>query len=42
VQVYSAMVYHGPALVGRINRGLVRLLERYDLKHISEAVGRAL
>jgi dihydroorotate dehydrogenase len=42
VQVYSAMVYHGPALVGRINRGLVRLLERNGLKHISDAIGRAL
>lgn len=42
VQVYSAMVYHGPALVRRINRGLVRLLDRHGLKHIGEAVGRAL
>jgi dihydroorotate dehydrogenase len=42
VQVYSAMVYHGPALAGRINRGLVRLMERHGLKSISEAVGRSL
>jgi dihydroorotate dehydrogenase len=42
VQVYSAMVYHGPALAGRINRGLVRLMERHGLKSISEAIGRSL
>lgn len=42
VQVYSALVYHGPGLVGRINRGLVRLLEKHGMKSISEAIGRAL
>ena len=42
VQVYSALVYHGPGLVGRINRGLVQLLERHGLRSISEVVGRAL
>ncbi len=42
VQVYSALVYHGPGLVGRINRGLVRLLEKNGMKSISEAIGRSL
>ncbi len=42
VQVYSAMVYHGPALAGRITRGLVTLLERHGMRSISEAIGRAL
>jgi dihydroorotate dehydrogenase len=42
VQVYSALVYHGPALVGRINRGLVGLLEQHGLRSIDDAVGRAL
>lgn len=42
VQVYSALVYHGPALIGRINRGLVRLLGKHGMKSISEAVGREL
>ena len=42
VQVYSAMVYHGPGLAGRINRGLVALLERHGLRSISEAIGRDL
>ena len=42
VQVYSALVYHGPSLISRINRGLVRLMEKHGLKSISEAVGREL
>ena len=42
VQVYSALVYHGPALIGRINRGLVRLLEQHGMTSIGQAVGRAL
>lgn len=42
VQVYSALVYHGPALVGRINRGLVRLMDKHGMKSISEAIGREL
>lgn len=39
VQLYSAMVYEGPDLARRINRGLVRLLERDGFARISEAVG---
>ena len=39
LQLYTGLVYHGPGLVGRINRGLVRLLEADGLSHVSEAVG---
>lgn len=39
VQLYTALVYHGPGLVKRINRGLCRLMERDGLDRISEAVG---
>jgi dihydroorotate dehydrogenase len=39
VQIYTGWVYEGPGAVKRINRGLLRLLERDGLKHISEAVG---
>jgi dihydroorotate dehydrogenase len=39
VQVYTALVYDGPGVFRRISRGLVRLLERDRLSHISEAVG---
>ena len=39
VQVYTGLVYEGPGLVGRINRGLVRLLERDGFGSLAEAVG---
>ncbi len=39
VQVVTALVYHGPALVKRIKQGLCRLLERDGLRDISQAVG---
>ncbi|HEY7556092.1 MAG TPA: quinone-dependent dihydroorotate dehydrogenase [Candidatus Binatia bacterium] len=40
VQIYTGWVYEGPGVVKRINRGLLRLLERDGLKHISAAVGK--
>ncbi|REJ34735.1 MAG: dihydroorotate dehydrogenase (quinone) [Bacillota bacterium] len=39
VQVYTALIYRGPGLARRINRGLVQLLERDGLGRITEAVG---
>jgi len=39
VQILTGFVYEGPAVVKRINRGLLRLIERDGFKHISEAVG---
>ena len=41
VQLYSALIYKGPALVRAIKRGLVKCLERDGLANISEAVGTA-
>lgn len=41
VQLYSAMVYHGPGLLGDINEGLVALLERDGLKSVEDAIGKA-
>ncbi len=41
VQLYSAMVYHGPGLANRINRELASLLRRDGFSKISEAVGDA-
>jgi dihydroorotate dehydrogenase len=41
VQLYTGLVYRGPGLPHRINAGLVRLLERDRLTHLSRAVGRA-
>ncbi|WP_294959293.1 quinone-dependent dihydroorotate dehydrogenase [Sulfurovum sp.] len=39
VQVYSMLVYKGPALIKEINEGLVRLLKNDGYNHISEAIG---
>lgn len=40
VQIYTGWIFEGPGAVKRINKGLLRLLERDGLKHVSEAVGR--
>jgi dihydroorotate dehydrogenase len=39
VQLYSALVYEGPALAHRINQGLALLLKRDGLANIADAVG---
>jgi dihydroorotate dehydrogenase (fumarate)/dihydroorotate dehydrogenase len=39
VQLMTGLVYEGPGLIARINRGLVQLLERDGFAHITEAVG---
>ncbi|HSK31823.1 MAG TPA: quinone-dependent dihydroorotate dehydrogenase [Candidatus Limnocylindria bacterium] len=39
VQIYTGWIYEGPGAVKRINKGLLRLLERDGLKQISDAVG---
>lgn len=39
VEVYTALIYKGPTLLKEINNGLLRLLQRDGLRHISEAVG---
>jgi dihydroorotate dehydrogenase len=40
VQTYTALIYEGPGIVRRINRGLCQLLQRDGLWHVSEAVGK--
>jgi dihydroorotate dehydrogenase len=40
VQLYSALVYKGPALIGDIKRGLLRELEKSGLPSLHQAVGR--
>lgn len=40
VQVYTGFVYEGPAMIKRINRGLLKLMDRDGFKSISEAVGQ--
>lgn len=39
VQLYSALVYHGPNLVARVNTELANLLQADGFKSVSEAVG---
>jgi len=39
VQIYTGFVYEGPAVVKRINQGLIRLMERDGFKSISAMVG---
>ena len=41
VELYTAMIYQGPGIVGEIKRGLVRLLAREGFRSISEATGTA-
>ena len=40
VQLYSALVYKGPSLVGDINRDLLERLKADGFKTIAEAVGQ--
>jgi dihydroorotate dehydrogenase len=40
VQIYTGLIYQGPAVVGRILRGLRQLLARDGFRSLSEAVGR--
>jgi dihydroorotate dehydrogenase len=42
VQLYSALVYEGPSLIGRIKRELAQLLDRDGYASVGEAVGRDL
>ena len=39
VQVYSMLIFKGPALIKEINEGLLMLLQKDGYSHISEAVG---
>jgi dihydroorotate dehydrogenase len=41
VQVYTGFVYEGPALVRRINRGLLRLMARDGVRRLAEVRGQA-
>jgi len=42
VQLYTGLVYEGPALAGRINRGLIEHLERDGFASLTEAIGADL
>ena len=40
VQVYSALVFQGPGLAGRIKRELAQALKADGFRHVADAVGR--
>ena len=39
VQIYSALVFHGPTLIRNINIGLIELLQADGFSNITEAIG---
>ena len=39
IQVYSMLVYKGPALIKEINEGIIKLLKKDGFSHLSEAIG---
>jgi dihydroorotate dehydrogenase len=39
VQLYTGLVYEGPYLPRRINTGLLRLMERDGVRHLSDIIG---
>ncbi|MBK8174163.1 MAG: quinone-dependent dihydroorotate dehydrogenase [Rhodospirillales bacterium] len=39
VQIYTALVYQGPALIGRVNAELARLVRRDGFSRLADAVG---
>lgn len=41
VQVYTGLIYEGPGMARRINRGLLRLMEQHGLGSVEEVVGSA-
>lgn len=42
VQLYTALIYEGPALVSKLNRGLLQLLGKSKLNSINEVTGTGL
>ena len=42
IQIYSALVYHGPELANEINEDLLELMNKDGFKSISEAVGKGI
>jgi dihydroorotate dehydrogenase len=40
VQIYSSFIFGGPSLVKDINKGIIKLMQRDGIHHISEIIGR--
>jgi dihydroorotate dehydrogenase len=41
IQLVTGMIFEGPQVIGEINRGLVKILQKNGYKNISEAVGKS-
>jgi dihydroorotate dehydrogenase len=41
LQMITGMIYEGPAIIGEINQGLVRLLKKDGFRNIGEAIGKS-
>ena len=39
VELVTGMIFEGPGIVGQINKGLVKLLEKDGYSSISQAIG---
>ena len=42
VQLYTALIYEGPAIVSKLNRGLLQMLQNSKLNSINEVTGTGL
>ena len=42
VQIYTGMIYAGPFLAKRIVRGLIRIMEKDSVSHMSQIVGKSV
>ena len=42
IQIYSALIYHGPDLLDRIHQGLLERLDASGAKRLEEVVGSSL
>ncbi|MGH9379817.1 MAG: quinone-dependent dihydroorotate dehydrogenase [Thermoanaerobaculia bacterium] len=42
VELYTALVYHGPSLIRRLEEDLLRRMEREGVEHLDQLVGRDL
>ncbi len=40
VQIYTALIFHGPSVVRKINEEILKLLDKDGCHHISEAIGK--
>lgn len=42
VQIYTALIYHGPPVVSKIKKELTELLEKNGYRSVNEAIGKGV